>query len=142
MEEQVIVEEIEDGFPDPRIAPIEQIVREYRRLGKSRLTNRLLNYGPEQGSYRLRVELAKYLNRTRGMQISEKEILITKGTQMAIYLTAQLLVRRGDTVFVPEPGYMDANRIFKLLLQKYRPRYPDRIYGRTGRGSRAGSCPS
>lgn len=105
---------IDDGFPDPRIAPIEQLVREYRRFGKSRLTNRLLMYGPEQGSYHLRVELAKFLNKTRGMQVTEKEILITKGTQMAIYLTTQLLVRPGDTVFVPEPGYLDANQAFKL----------------------------
>jgi len=105
---------IDDGFPDPRIAPIEQLVREYRRLGKSRLTNRYLMYGPEQGSYRLRVELANFLNRTRGMQVTEKEILITKGTQMAIYLTTQLLIRPGDTVFVPEPGYMDANQTFRL----------------------------
>ncbi len=105
---------IDDGFPDPRIAPIEQLVREYRRFGKSRLKNRLLMYGPEQGSYRLRVELANFLNRTRGMQVTEKEILITKGTQMAIYLTTQLLIRPGDTVFVPEPGYFDANQTFKL----------------------------
>ncbi|WP_431217446.1 aminotransferase class I/II-fold pyridoxal phosphate-dependent enzyme [Puia sp. P3] len=93
---------IDDGFPDPRIAPIDQLVREYRRLGKSRLANQLLMYGPEQGSYRLRVELAGFLNRTRGMQVTEKEILVTKGTQMAIYLTTRLLIRPGDTVFVPE----------------------------------------
>jgi len=105
---------IDDGFPDPRIAPIEELVREYRRFGKSRLANRFLMYGPEQGSYRLRIELANFLNRTRGMQVTEKEILITKGTQMAIYLTTELLIRRGDTVFVPEPGYMDANQTFKL----------------------------
>lgn len=104
---------IDDGFPDPRIAPIEQLVREYRRFGKGHLTNRFLMYGPEQGSYRLRVELASFLNRTRGLQVTEKEILITKGTQMAIYLTAQLLIRPGDTVFVPEPGFMDANRAFE-----------------------------
>lgn len=105
---------IDDGFPDPRIAPIEELVREYRRFGKSRLANRLLMYGPEQGSYRLRVEVANFLNRTRGMEVTEKEILITKGTQMAIYLATQLLIRPGDTVFVPEPGYMDANQTFKL----------------------------
>lgn len=105
---------IDDGFPDPRIAPIEQIVREYRRFGKGHLTNRFLMYGLEQGSYRLRCELAKFLNRTRGLQINEKEILITNGTQMAIYVTAQLLIRPGDTVFVPEPGYMNANLAFKL----------------------------
>jgi GntR family transcriptional regulator/MocR family aminotransferase len=108
------VYKIDDGFPDPRIAPIEELVREYRRFGKSRLANQFLMYGPEQGSYRLRVELSNFLNRTRGMQVSEKEILITKGTQMAIYLTTQLLVRPGDTVFVPEPGYLDANQTFKL----------------------------
>ncbi|WP_346319226.1 PLP-dependent aminotransferase family protein [Chitinophaga sp. YIM B06452] len=105
---------IDDGFPDPRIAPIEQLVREYRRFGKNRFTSRLLMYGPEQGSYRLRAELAKFLNRTRGMQVTEKEILITKGTAMGIYLTAQLLIRPGDLVFVPEPGYLDANQTFKL----------------------------
>ena len=105
---------IDDGFPDPRIAPIAQIIREFRRFGKDHLTNRLLMYGPEQGSYRLRVELAQFLNRTRGLRITEKEILITKGTQMAIYLTAQLLIRTGDTVFVPDPGYRDANQAFKL----------------------------
>lgn len=105
---------IDDGFPDPRIAPIEQLVREYRRFGKGHLTNRFLMYGPEQGSYRLRVELAKFLNRTRGLQVTEDEILITRGTQMAIYLTAQLLIRPGDTVFVPEPGYSGANRTFEL----------------------------
>lgn len=105
---------IDDGFPDPRIAPVEEMVREYRRFGKGRLVNQFLMYGPEHGSHRLRVELAKFLNRTRGMQITEKEILITKGTQMAIYLSAQLLIRPGDTVFVPEPGYLDANQAFKL----------------------------
>ncbi|PZF71867.1 MocR-like pyridoxine biosynthesis transcription factor PdxR [Taibaiella soli] len=105
---------IDDGFPDPRIAPIEELVREYRRFGKNRFTNKLLMYGPEQGSYRLRAELAKFLNRTRGMQVTDKEILITKGTQMAIYLTAQLLIQPGDIVCVPEPGYRDANQSFEL----------------------------
>jgi len=105
---------IDDGFPDPRLAPIEELMREYRRFGKGHLTNRFLMYGPEQGSYRLRVELAKFLNRTRGMQVTENEILITKGTQMALYLTTQLLIHPGDIVFVPEPGYRFANQTFKM----------------------------
>lgn len=109
-----ILYKIDDGFPDARIAPIAQLAREYRRLGKSRLTNQFLMYGPEQGSDRLRAELADFLNRTRGMQITAKEILVTKGTQMAIYLATQLLISPGDTVFVPEPGYFDANQTFKL----------------------------
>lgn len=104
----------DDGLPDPRIAPVDKLVREYRRLAKGRLTNQLLMYGSEFGSMKLRVELAKFLNRTRGLQITENEILITKGTQMAIYLATQLLIKPGDIVLVPEPGYFDANQIFKL----------------------------
>lgn len=106
---------IDDGFPDPRIAPIDDLVQEYKKFGKNRLVNKFMMYGPEYGSYNLRIELANFLNRTRGMRISEKEILITKGTQMAIYLAANVLIHAGDRVFVPEPGYQGANQAFKLL---------------------------
>jgi GntR family transcriptional regulator/MocR family aminotransferase len=37
---------IDDGFPDPRIAPIEQLVREYRRLGKGRLAKSISHVWP------------------------------------------------------------------------------------------------
>jgi len=109
---------LDDGFPDPRIVPVDEFAREFRRFGRSRLAEKFLRYGPEQGSYHLRVELANFLNRTRGMQVTEKEILITKGTQMGLYLTAQLLITPGDRVFVPEPGYHAANRTFLLAGAK------------------------
>ncbi|UAY56003.1 MocR-like pyridoxine biosynthesis transcription factor PdxR [Arachidicoccus terrestris] len=111
-DESPVKYQIDDGFPDPRLAPMEALAREYRRFGKGRFSNKYLMYGPEHGSLRLRMELVSFLNRTRGMQVSEKEILITKGTQMALYLSSQLLVQPGDTVMVPEPGYIDANRTF------------------------------
>ncbi|MBS1528079.1 MAG: PLP-dependent aminotransferase family protein, partial [Bacteroidetes bacterium] len=104
---------INDGFPDTRLAPIELLVREYRRFGNYQFTSKYLMYGPEQGSENLRFELAKFLTETRGMQVSMENILITKGVQMAMYLTAQLLLKKGDTVIVPEPGYPTANEIFK-----------------------------
>jgi GntR family transcriptional regulator/MocR family aminotransferase len=123
----------DDGFPDPRIAPIEELVREYRRFGKSRSPNRYLMYGPEQGSDRLRHELANFLNRTRGMQVTDKEILVTKGTQMAIYLTTQLLICPGDTVFVPEPGYFDANQKVPQGLSRAVGKYLPIAAGAAGR---------
>lgn len=103
---------LNDGFPDTRLAPVDLLVREYRRLGKNRATHKYLMYGPAQGSVRLRQALVQFLSRTRGMQITTEEILITKGTQMAIYLMAQLLIRPGDLVLVPEPGYLEANETF------------------------------
>ncbi|MBS1528817.1 MAG: PLP-dependent aminotransferase family protein [Bacteroidetes bacterium] len=104
---------ISDGFPDTRLAPMELLVREYRRFGNYQFTSKYLMYGPELGSENLRSELAKFLAETRGMQVSTENILITKGVQMAMYLAAQLLVSKGDVVIVPEPGYPTGNDVFR-----------------------------
>jgi len=102
-----------DGFPDTRLAPMELLVREYRRFGNYRFTSKYLMYGSEQGSENLRHELARFLSETRGMQVTAEHILITKGVQMAMYLTAQVLLSKRDVVIVPEPGYPAANETFK-----------------------------
>lgn len=70
-------------------------------------------YGPEQGSENLRTELAHFLSETRGLNVGAEDILITKGVQMALYLTAQILLTKNDTVIVGEPGYSGANEIFE-----------------------------
>ncbi|MGZ3764468.1 MAG: MocR-like pyridoxine biosynthesis transcription factor PdxR [Mucilaginibacter sp.] len=102
-----------DGFPDTRIAPVDLLVREFRRFSNYKFTSKYLMYGPEQGSENLRNELAKFLAETRGMQVNPANILITKGVQMALYLTAQVLLSKNDTVIVPDPGYFGANEIFE-----------------------------
>ena len=100
-----------DGFPDTRLAPVELLIREYRRFANYKFTSRFLSYGPEQGSEHLRVELAKFLNETRGLQASPSNILITKGVQMALYLTSHVLLEKGDQVVVGEPGYVGASQV-------------------------------
>ncbi len=102
-----------DGFPDTRLAPIELMAREYRRFGGYHFTPRYLMYGPEQGSENLRTELARFLFETRGVQASAADILVTKGVQMAIYLIAQILLSKGDTVIAGDPGYPAANEVFE-----------------------------
>ena len=102
-----------DGFPDTRLAPMELLVREYRRFGNYRFTSKYLMYGSEQGSENLRNELAKFLSETRGLQVSPEDIMITKGVQMAIYLVAQVLLSKGDTVIAADPGYPGANQVFE-----------------------------
>jgi GntR family transcriptional regulator / MocR family aminotransferase len=102
-----------DGFPDTRIAPVELLVREYRRFGGYHFTPKYLMYGPEQGSESLRAELARFLYETRGVEASPQDILVTKGVQMAIYLVAQVLLSKGDTVIAADPGYPGANEVFE-----------------------------
>jgi len=104
---------INDGFPDTRLAPVDLLIREYRRFSNYRFTAKFLSYGPAQGSENLRNELARFLNATRGMNITPENVLITKGSQLAIYLVSQLLLKKGDEVIVAEPGYLGGSEMFK-----------------------------
>lgn len=104
-----------DGFPDARLAPLDALVKEYQSLGKLKLSRRLLMYSAKEGSLKLRQTLANEFRQTRGMPVTAENILITRGAQMAIFLTASLLIKPGDVVIVGEPNYFLANLMLKRL---------------------------
>ncbi|RNL83097.1 PLP-dependent aminotransferase family protein [Sinomicrobium pectinilyticum] len=101
-----------DGVPDSRIAPIEEIAREYRNVVKKSYNRKHLSYGSVYGNMELREALADYLNDTRGLSTSPENILITRGSQMGIYLSSQLLLTGGGNVAVGETNYRSANKVF------------------------------
>ena len=107
-----------DGFPDIRLAPVELMVREYRRFANYHFTSKYLMYGPEQGSESLRIELARFFGETRGLPVKPENILITKGVQMALYLVAQVLLKKGDTFVAGEPGYTGASEVLSHVQAK------------------------
>ncbi len=50
----------------------------------------------------------------RGVWAGADELIVTVGAQHALYMVADLLVRRGTRVAIEEPGYPDARNIFLL----------------------------
>lgn len=56
----------------------------------------------------LRELLCAYLKASRGVRCSPAQIVITAGSQQALYLLAQLLLAPGDAVWVESPGYQGA----------------------------------
>lgn len=48
----------------------------------------------------------------RGITASPDEVLITMGSQMGAYLLSELLVQRGTTVALEDPGYTEARTLF------------------------------
>ncbi|MCC9065393.1 PLP-dependent aminotransferase family protein [Flavobacterium piscisymbiosum] len=104
---------IDDGFPDVRLAPVDQLMREYRSLSRKFYGKNFLKYGSSKGSEHLRISISNYLANTRGLVASPENILISKGSQMGIYLTAQLLLNPGDTVAVGTSNYGYADDTFK-----------------------------
>lgn len=104
---------INDGFPDPRIAPIDLLLREYRRLFNHTAYKRLVLAGDQVGSVSLRTAIIDFLSDTRGMSFNLDNILVTRGAQMAIYMAARMILRPGSTVLVGNPNYFMADNIFK-----------------------------
>src|SRR5687768_2351952 len=103
---------INDGFPDVRLAPTELFVRELRSLMRHRSFKKYYSYGSPQGPTYLLETLAAFLNDTRGLPISTKNLMVTKGAQMGLYLAARLLIKQGDHAIVGEPSYFGATLTF------------------------------
>lgn len=91
------------GLPDPRHLPSAALARAYRR---ALLVNPRASQGLEdpQGHPRLREALAHLLASARAIPASADRILVTRGSQMACFLTAQALVAPGDAVAVEALG--------------------------------------
>lgn len=104
---------IDDGFPDVRLAPVDQLMREYRSLSRKTYGKNFLKYGSARGSEHLRVSICHYLSNTRGLVVSSENIIITKGSQMGIYLAAQLLLGPSDYIAVGISNYGPADDTFK-----------------------------
>ncbi|HEY4287210.1 MAG TPA: PLP-dependent aminotransferase family protein [Puia sp.] len=109
---------INDGFPDPRLAPVPQLLRQYRNEFDDGYTEKISMIIEGAGSPKLRAALAKYLGETRGINAGYGNILISRGAQMAIYIAAALSIRPGDEVMVGDPGYFAANRTFEKMGAK------------------------
>lgn len=104
---------INDGFPDPRIAPIDLLLREYRRLFNQSSYRRFIMMGDQAGSVNLRTAITQFLSETRGLNLTIDNILITRGAQMAIFMAARMIIRPGSTVLVGSPNYFMADAIFR-----------------------------
>lgn len=76
-------------------------------------SERLLDYAPEmRGDPQLRAAICSYLGRSRAVRCSVDQIIIINGSQQAIDLVTKILIERGDTVAVENPGYLGARRAF------------------------------
>ena len=104
-----------DGFPDTRLAPTEELIRSMRSFSRLAGHKKYLMYGGAQGTGLLRETLANFLSDTRGLPISSRNILITRGAQMGIFLSASVVLDASDAIIVGEPGYSGADLTFLQL---------------------------
>jgi 2-aminoadipate transaminase len=73
---------------------------------------RYLQYGLEQGDDYFRRALADFLTRVYGSLVDPALLFVTAGASSALDLLCTLFTKPGDTIFVEEPSYFLALRIF------------------------------
>jgi GntR family transcriptional regulator/MocR family aminotransferase len=96
---------LSDGTPDARIIPHAELARAFRRALVAPAFLASAGYGDARGNLALRRALAGYLTEERGLVVSSDDVLVTRGSQMALYLAAGAVLERGQMIAVEEPGY-------------------------------------
>ena len=81
-----------------------------------------LDYATDPLGYKpLRQAIARYLSRSRAVQCEPDQVMITNGTQQALYLVTRLLINPGEAIALEEPGYLGARRTFLTQGAKLLP---------------------
>ncbi len=104
---------LDDGFPDIRLAPMEELSRAYRSYFRWGNPQKHFGYGDTKGHPLLREQLSIYLNETRGLQTKLDNVLITRGSIMGLHLVSQVLLRPGDVVVTGETTWAGATMNFR-----------------------------
>ncbi|MBL8814455.1 MAG: PLP-dependent aminotransferase family protein [Planctomyces sp.] len=112
--------------PDVRLFPLSRWNSIRGRILRSSGTL-LLNYQSRHplGLPLLRQALASYLSESRGVRCRWEQIAITCGSQQALFLLGQLLLKLDDKVLIEDPGYVGARQAFELAGAKLIPMMVD-----------------
>lgn len=100
-----------DG-PDARLVPAELLSRGFKSIISRKAGRLLLSYVGVEGTTYARKAISDYLNSSRGLQTDESNILITRGTQMAMFLLAHVLLSKDELIITAEIGYRYAELTF------------------------------
>jgi GntR family transcriptional regulator/MocR family aminotransferase len=100
--------------PDVQLFPL-ALWNRLRGRALRKTDRSLLHYHSEAvlGFRPLRENMAAYLRDSRGVVCEWWQIAITTGSQQALYLLANLLLKQGDRVYMENPGYSGAVRAWK-----------------------------
>jgi GntR family transcriptional regulator/MocR family aminotransferase len=72
----------------------------------------MLGYADPAGYAPLREVIVEHLRAARLLRCTDKQVIITSGSQQSLDLLARVLIDQGDTVWIEEPGYIGARSAF------------------------------
>lgn len=94
-----------EGAPDPKLVPAKALARAFGRALMSPAFRAGADYGDPRGMLSLRQTLTTYLGSDRGVVTDPARLVITRGSQMALFLAAKAALSPGEVIAVENPGY-------------------------------------
>lgn len=73
------------------------------------------HYTPSAGIPEMRNAIAKYMNKTRGIDVHPDEVVMTPGAKPIMFFTILALVNEGDEVIYPNPGFPIYESMIKFV---------------------------
>ena len=90
---------LEIGEPDFETAP------HISTAAKQALDEGYTHYGPSAGLMPAREAVARYVARTRGMDVSAEQVVLTPGAKPILFFSLLAVVDPSDEVLLPDPGF-------------------------------------
>lgn len=100
------------GNPDFKLLPLDMLHRATESCF-AKVDRSILQYGAEQGDGYFRIALAEFLSQGYGFPVRFEDLFVTNGISNALDLICTFFTHPGDAIFVEEPSYFLALRIFE-----------------------------
>ncbi len=75
-------------------------------------------YPDGQGEAGLRIEIAKYINESRGVKCHSNQVIVSNGLGDSLGLVAKILKNNHDTIAMEHPGYSTTTEVFDSYSYK------------------------
>jgi len=99
------------GDPPLLLLPLD-LIRRAAEVRFAEANPAILQYGTEQGDGNFRLALANFLSKGYGSPVDPASLFVTNGVSNALDQICSLFTQAADTIFVEEPSYFLALRIF------------------------------
>lgn len=101
-----------DGSCDIRLAQMKSLSLQYSASMNRKSNLKRMSQYQENGNLFFKEQLSNYLNLSRGLHISKHNLLISRSSEMSIYLIAKVVLRPSDRVVVAELSNFAVNMTF------------------------------
>ena len=92
-----------------------------KEAAKKALDQGYTHYGPSAGLPEVREVIAQEISRTRNIQVTPDQVVVTPGAKPMIFFTIFALVNPGDEVIYPNPGFPIYESVIQFLGGKAVP---------------------